>query len=387
MSELGPIEIAQRLVAVGRYSGEEGATADVVCDIMKGLGYSAIKKNECGSVIGWFGPEGAPVEIIFDSHIDIATVAGNWSFDPFCAEIRDGKLLGRGTTDMKGGLASSLYAVAKYAKEHNLKKRIAVSATVMEETIEGLGLEEILENYKPNNVVICEPTELAIMIGQKGRMEILLTILGKPAHASNPEVGINSMLIAAKALQVLNKMEPPQHELLGLGILVPTDIITEPYPSISAIPGKTIIRFDRRNLPGETEESVLSEISKVLTDNGIAEFSIATVKNEFTAYTGKKYERSISLLPWSLERDTPLFKAMYQGATKAKGGVEPDVSAWKCCTNGSESAGRRKIPTIGLGPGSIKQAHTVDEFILIDEILKASDIYMSFIHEYLLANE
>lgn len=387
MNRLGPVEISQRLVAVGRYSGEEGATADVVCEIMKELGYTAINKTECGSVVGCFGPEDAPVEILFDSHIDIATVAGDWSFDPFCAEIRDGKLLGRGSTDMKGGLAASLYAVATYAKEHKLQKRIAVSATVMEETIEGLGLEEVLENYKPNNVVICEPTELAVMIGQKGRMEILLTIFGKAAHASNPEVGINSMLIAANALLHLDKMTPPEDKLLGLGILVPTDIITEPYPSISAVPEKTMIRFDRRNLPGETEESVLGEISKVLNDNGITEFTLETVKNEFTTYTGKKYERSISLLPWSLDKDTSLFNAMYQGATKSECGVEPDVSAWKCCTNGSESAGRRKIPTIGLGPGSIKQAHTVDEFISIDEILKASDIYMSFIHEYLSENE
>lgn len=386
MSGLGPIEITQRLVAVGRYSGNEGATADVVCEIMKELGYSEIHKTECGSVVGWFGPKDAPVEILFDSHIDIATVAGEWSFDPFCAEIRDGKLLGRGTTDMKGGLGASLYAVAEYAKKNPLTSRIAVSATVMEETIEGLGLEEVLATYQPKNVVICEPTELAVMIGQKGRMEIMLTIMGKAAHASNPEVGINSMLIAAEALMHIKEMQPPEDELLGLGILVPTDIITEPYPAISAIPEKTKIRFDRRSLPGETEESVLGEISQVLKNHGIHDFKLETVRNEFETYTGAKYERSISLPPWSLKRDTFLFKAMKQGAAKVLK-EEPKVSAWVCCTNGSESAGNRKIPTIGLGPGSIKQAHIVDEFIMIDEIDKAAEVYQSFMEEYINTKE
>lgn len=377
---MGPIQITQRLVESGKYSGHEEETAKIVCEIMSELNFSGIETMPCGSIIGWVGPDDAPVEILFDSHIDIATVSGEWSFDPFCAKIEGNKLLGRGTTDMKAGLGASLFAVAEYAKSHQLNRRIAVSATVMEETIEGLGLEEVLEVLKPNHVVICEPSELAVMVGQKGRMEIMLTLIGKSAHASNPEVGINSMLMAAKALELLDHMKPPMDHLLGSGILVPTDIITKPYPSISAVPEKTLIRFDRRSLPGETEESVLNEISTLLHENGVQSFTLETVKSEFETYTGNTYERTISLPPWSIEKDSNLFKAMHNGAKKVLGKT-PEVSAWKCCTNGSESAGKRNIPTIGMGPGSLEQAHTVDEYIMIDDIENVAKIYVNFMNE------
>lgn len=377
--EKNPVNIASRLVKVGRYSGEEKDTADLVCEIMEELGYDQIIKTKSGSIIGIIGPEDEDVEILFDSHIDIATVSGEWSFDPFCGEVKDDKLLGRGTSDMKSGLAASLYAVSKYAKEHKLKKRIAVSATVMEETIEGLGLEEVVKECSPKNVVICEPSELDVMIGQKGRMEIMLTINGKSAHASNPEIAINPMLIASRALLALDNMNVPNDDILGDGILVPTDMITEPYPAISIIPEKVKIRFDKRNLPGETEESVLNDISNVLEHHGINDYKLEIVEDEFTTYTGEKYKKAISLLPWSISKDEDIFKAMYESASKVLKPESVKVSAWACCTNGSQCAGRDKIKTIGMGPGSIKQAHIVDEFINIDDIINVTNIYYHFI--------
>lgn len=377
-----PVEIVQKLVRVGRYSGQEGDTAQVVCQLMETLGYDAIEKTDCGSIIGWFGPKDAPMQVLFDGHIDIATVAGKWSFDPFCAEIRDGQMLGRGTTDMKGGLGAALYAVAQYAHTHTLTTRIAVSATVMEETIEGLGLEDVLAQYQPQSVVICEPSELAVMKGQKGRMELMLTVQGKSAHASNPEVGINSMMLAAKALLSIEALAPPSHPILGEGILVPTDIITSPYPSISAVPEKTFVRFDRRTLPGETEEGVIEEISQAVRASGVTDFTLAVVESPFETYTGISYTRGVSLPPWSISEDAPLFQAMYRGAQRVLG-REPTVSAWKCCTNGSESAGKRNIPTIGMGPGSIAQAHITDEYISVQEIVDVAEIYMAFLEECL----
>ncbi len=378
MKNYSVIEIAQKLVRSGRHSGDEGHTAEVTIELMKELGFEQIVTTACGSVLGYFGPKEAPLELLFDSHIDVATIAGEWSFDPYCADILDGKLLGRGTTDMKGGLAASLKAVAMYASSHTLNKRIGVSATVMEETIEGLGLEEILVEYKPNNVVICEPSELAVMHGQKGRIEIQLTLIGKAAHASNPEVGINSMLLASRALLALDKMQAPVDSVLGAGILVPTDIITQPYPSISSVPERTVIRFDRRSLPGETEEEIFATISNTLKGAGLDNFHLEVVKNTFTTYTDVPYTRAVSLPPWSISKEENIFKAMYEASEKVLG-QEPVVSSWKCCTNGSESAGKYNIKTIGLGPGSIKQAHIVDEFISIDEVEKATDIYYNFI--------
>lgn len=369
--------LVQRLVSVPGYSGDEKATADAVAVAMEEFGYSEIHVDDLGSVIGIVGPSDAEIALLFDGHIDVATVSGDWSFPPYCGEIRDGKLLGRGSTDMKGGLGAAIFAVAQAAREKKLTKRVAVSASVMEETIEGLALNNILTTYKPANVVICEPSELAVMVGQKGRLEILLTLLGKSSHASNPEIAINPISLAAHALLALEQLAPPVDPQLGEGILVPTDIITTPYPSISIIPEQATIRLDRRTLPGESFESIFAEMEAHLHASGIEAFHLSVSEGEFEMYTGKKVTKAVDLPSWKIEEDSWLAQAMKKAVLTAGG--EYVTNTWNCCTNGSESFGNHKIPTIGLGPGSILQAHVVDEFISVEQIERAAEIYKNLV--------
>ncbi len=369
--------LVQKLVSVPGYSGEEKAMADTVASIMEELGFSEIHVDEFGSVIGIVGPEDAEMELLFDGHIDVATVSGDWSFPPYCAEIRDGKLLGRGSADMKGGLGAAIFGVAQAAREKTLQKRVAVSASVMEETIEGLALDNIINTYHPANVVICEPSELAVMEGQKGRLEILLTLKGKSAHASNPQAGINPIFLATKALQALENLSPPVDPLLGEGILVPTDMITTPYPAISIIPEKVTVRMDRRTLPGETRESILAAIGAHLHGHGVEFFELSVSKSEFEMYTGKRVTRAVDLPSWTIDHNAKLAQAMKKAVLAS--GCKYVTNVWQCCTNGSESCGNHKIPTIGLGPGSILQAHVVDEFVPVKEIEMAALIYKSLV--------
>lgn len=380
--KLTSVSILQRLVRKGRYSGNEKDTADELKAIFEELGYDEIDTMPCGSVIGLVGPKDAPVKVLFDGHIDIATVTGEWKEDPFSGSIHDGQIWGRGTSDQKGGLSAATYAVAEYAKNNKLNYRIAVSGTVMEETKEGLGVEELCDKYRPENVVITEPSYCTVMIGQKGRVEIELTIFGKSAHASNPEVGINSVVLASKAILALEAVEPPKHELLGTGILVVTDITTEPYPLISFVPDRTKIRFDRRSLPGETEEDILNGIRKTLKEAGIENYKLEVTQSTLTTYPGKQYTRKTFCPSWILEKSSPLYKAMYDAAETVEGKT-PEVSTWVCCTNGSEFAGTRKIPTVGMGPGLLSQAHTVDESIEVSQMEKVTEIYGEFLKEYL----
>jgi len=369
--------LAQRLVSVPGYSGDEKAIADAVVKAMEELAFTEIHVDDLGSVVGIVGPSNTKVELLFDGHIDVATVSGDWSFPPYCAEIRNGKLLGRGSTDMKGGIAAAIFGVAQAAKENKLKKRVAVSASVMEETIEGLALNSILKKYAPANVVICEPSELAVMEGQKGRLEILLTLNGKSAHASNPEIGINPIFMASKALQVIKNLVPPSDSQLGEGILVPTDIITTPYPAISIIPEKATIRMDRRTLPGENRETIFAELESHLRASGLENFELSISNSEFEMYTGKKIAKEVNLPAWKIDSNSKLSRSMKKAVLEA--GQEYKTSVWACCTNGSESFGNHKIPTIGLGPGSILQAHIVDEFVSVEEIEIASQIYKNLV--------
>jgi putative selenium metabolism hydrolase len=305
--------------------------------------------------------------------MDVVPVAGEWRMDPFGGEIVDGRLYGRGSTDMKGALAAAICSAAAAANSGRLTRQVAVSATVLEETLEGAALGVVVESVKPQQVVICEPSNLTIKLGQKGRAEILLTVEGIPAHAAFPARGKNPIYLAAKALDVLEKIELPKDPFIGEAILVATDIISDPYPSISLIPPQVTVRFDRRTIPGETEEEILNQIFYALKHIDDQAFSPAVTRDKVQAYTGKIIEAPRLFAAWKVERDIPLVKAAEAGVIAA--GLEPKFGSWGFCTNGSETAGNRKIPTIGLGPGIEDDAHIADESISIEEIRKAKIAY------------
>jgi putative selenium metabolism hydrolase len=373
------IELTQRLVQTPGLSGAEGEVADRVEDAMNALGFRSVSRDALGNVVGFVGPQAETTALLFDAHMDVVPVAGKWRMDPFGGEIVDGRLYGRGSTDMKGALAATLCGAAAAAKSGQLSRQVAVSATVLEETLEGAALGAVVENVRPEQVVICEPSNLTIKLGQKGRAEILLTVEGIPAHAAFPARGKNPILLAAKALDALEKIELPKDPFIGEAILVATDIITDPYPSISLIPPQVTVRFDRRTLPGETEESILNQILSALKSIDDHAFSLAVTRDTVQAYTGKVIEAPRLFEAWKVERDLPLVKAAEAGVIAA--GLEPKFGSWGFCTNGSETAGKRKIPTIGLGPGAEDDAHIADESISVEELRKAKIAY-----EHLIMN-
>jgi len=373
------IGLTQRLVQTPGLSGAEGEVADRVEDAMNALGFRSVFRDEFGNVIGLVGPEEETTALLFDAHMDVVPVAGEWRMDPFGGEIIDGRLYGRGSTDMKGGLAAVICGAAAAAKSGRLSRQVAVSATVLEETLEGVALGAVVESVRPQQVVICEPSNLTIKLGQKGRAEILLTVEGIPAHAAFPARGKNPITLAAKALDVLEKIEFPKDPFIGQAILVATDIITDPYPSISLIPPQVTVRFDRRTLPGETEEKILNQILNALKSIDDHAFSLAVTRDTVQAYTGKVIEAPRLFAAWKVERDILLVKAAEAGVMAA--GLAPKFGSWGFCTNGSETAGKRKIPTIGLGPGAEDDAHIADESISVEELRQAKIAY-----EHLMLN-
>ncbi|UTM01447.1 YgeY family selenium metabolism-linked hydrolase [Alcaligenes sp. NLF5-7] len=367
------VSLTQAFVRIPSLSGQEQAMADFVQQVMRDLGFDQISVDEKGSVLGFVGPAQAPLALLFDAHMDVVPIAGTWTVEPFGAEIKDGRMYGRGTSDMKAGLAAALCGAAAAARSGALKQRIAVSASVMEEVIEGYALSHALELCTPAAVVICEPSRLRIMVGQKGRQEILLRLQGRPAHAALPHLGVNPIQAAARAISALQTLELPQDAQVGQALLVPTDIISDPHPSISLIPSSVTVRFDRRTLVGESSESVLKQMEQCLQAAGVEGFSLELVDSQVQTYTGQQASPGRDLPAWRLDESAPLAQAMVQAVQQAGRVVEMDT--WWFCTNGSESAGRRGIPTIGLGPGEEAQAHTADESVAIDDVLGAKDIY------------
>ena len=370
---LDEIELTQKLVQTPGLSGAESDVADIVEDAMNALGFNKVFRDALGNVVGLVGPKAETTALLFDAHMDVVPPAGEWRMDPFGGEIIDGRLYGRGSTDTKAGLAAAICGVAAAAKSGRLNRQVAVSATVLEESLECVALGAVVESLRPEQVVICEPSNLTIKLGQKGRAEILLTVAGIPAHAAFPARGKNPILLAAKGLAALEKIQLPKDPFIGGAILVATDIISDPYPSISLIPPRVTVRFDRRTIPGESEEIILNQILDALKSVDDHAFSVSVTRDTVQAYTGKAIEAPRLFTAWKVEQDLPLVKAAQAGVIAA--GLEPEFGFWGFCTNGSETAGKRNIPTIGLGPGVEDDAHIADESISVEELRQAKIVY------------
>ena len=349
-------------------SGQEEEVADLILEKMEELGFDEVTRDRMGNVVGKIsGGEGAP--IIFDGHMDVAEVGdlNNWHVDPFSGVSLDGRIYGRGSVDMKGGLASMIYGCASAEPSVDLY----VVCVVHEETYEGVALREVLKGMerRPRAVVLGEPTDLNLSVGQRGRCVLKVVTRGKTAHASMPELGRNAIY---RMIPILRKIEVenrrlPTHPLLGKGTMAVTDIRAMPGGPI--IPDRCEITVDRRMIIGEDREGILKEV------RGLApEAEVEVVKEELLCYTGYRMEVESYFPPWLLAGDHPLVRCSL-GALKGALGSEPEVTVWRFSTDGVASAGVLGIPTIGFGPGDPSMAHQPDEWVGEKEVILAARGY------------
>tara|TARA_Y100000590_G_scaffold421474_1_gene525180 strand:- start:1583 stop:2725 length:1143 start_codon:yes stop_codon:yes gene_type:complete len=370
------IKETQKLISFESYPGKEREVSDYILILMKRLGFRDIFRDQYGSVFGFIGPKKEKTTILFDSHTDVMPVRGNWKFPPFSGEINNGKLYGRGSTDMKGPLCASIFAASRAQKNLNLKKQYVVSASVLEEDIEGYALGKVMDKTFPENVVICEPSNLKIKLGHKGRIEYLLHVNGKTFHSAFPNQFDNTIHLAAKAVTALKNLKFTNSHEMGEGVLTPTGLLTNSNTSMA--PSKATIRFDRRTVPGDNLDLTNKEIMNVLKKIDTDAFDLAVEEPEIITYTGKKILCKKIFHPWVLEKDHELVSFLKEAVKKND--ISLDLGYWPFCTNGVESMGNRKINTIGFGPGNEELAHTTDEYIDIKQLESASKVYYDLIN-------
>jgi putative selenium metabolism hydrolase len=340
-------------------SGQEGAVAALVRAEMERLGYD-VEVDALGNVVGTLDAGPGPC-VLFDAHMDTVGVTdpSAWSADP-AGELRDGRLYGRGSTDMKGPLAALVHGAAAAPLRAG---RVVVSASIAEEMIEGFATVEVARRARPDVAVICEPSSRRVVVGQRGRAELVVEVEGRPSHSSRPDLGVNAVEAMADVLRAARGLELPAHPELGQAILVPTDIISRPFPALSVLPDRCTVTFDRRTLPGEGEQEVLVPL-RAAVDAAVAPHG-ATGRVEigvdrFDAYTGAPVEARNFAPAWYTGADAPVARTALDAL-----GAEPGL--WVFCTNGSGTAALG-IATIGYGPGDETLAHRVDEHIELDEL-------------------
>ena len=315
----------------------------------------------------------ADVTVLLDAHQDTVPVEG-MTIDPFAATIKDGRLYGRGACDVKGGMAAMLAAFARLVADRPVRSaNVIVSCTCDEEsTAQGAkALARLwsdparsgsLLSSPPTIAVVAEPTDLNIVVAHRGAVRWKLRTRGRACHSSRPQEGVNAIY---KMSQVLSYLERYAEELGRM--IQPHPLCGSPTLSVgrisggisvNTVPDECLIEIDRRVVPGEDPSSVIPHVDTYLRERLDVDFEM--------------------LPPWLdgatlSDQNNGLWADRLLAHVAAVAGKRKKQGAWYG-TNASRFAASG-VPAVVFGPGSINQAHTVDEWIDLNEVRQASEIY------------
>lgn len=375
------IELCQALIQQKSYSGEEQGVVSVLKDYMQKNGFDEVAVDDYGNLVGCIKGNRPGKKLLFDGHMDTVPVSdpAEWTYPPFAAEIHQGRIYGRGTSDMKGALSAMVCAAANFARdtEKQFAGEVYVAGVVHEECFEGVAARAISKAVNPDYVVIGEASQLNLKIGQRGRAEIVVETFGKPCHSANPEKGINAVYKMAKVIEAIRTLAPTHHPVLGNGILELTDIKSAPYPGASVVPEYCRATYDRRLLVGETKETVLAPLkallARMMEEDPELKVKVSYAVGQEKCHTGHEITGERFFPGWLYDEKETFVQDV---ASRLKEmGYMPSITQYNFCTNGSHYAGEAGIRTFGLGPSQENLAHTLNEYIEIDQLAKVTDCY------------
>lgn len=365
------IRFCRHLVQIESISGKEERVAILLSQMMMELGFDEVWTDRLGSVIGKITGKGSGTVLLFDGHLDSVPVndTNAWTYAPFGGDIASGRIYGKGASNMKGALASMVYGIAQMKLAGIVPEGdIYVSGTVYKEVVEGVALKEIMDTVHPDLVIIGQSTGLNLNIGQRGRAEIRVTSPRTSVTSTQLNQEKNVIRSMLPFLHQLDRLVPEEHIILGQGSSEITDIISSPYPRTKSTANCCITTIERRLLSNSTPSMIISEYQQ-LSDEVKVEITEQTV----VCYTGAEISSPNYYPSWLMDVDHPYVQKALRALHHT--GIPARISSYQSCTNGSYSAGVAKIPTIGFGPSEENLAHVVNEFIEIEQLIKAAEGY------------
>ncbi len=368
------IAFAQNLVRIPSLSYEEKDVALAIKAEMEKLEYDEVIVDKWHNVVGIIKGSGGGKSLMLNGHIDHAAV-GDME-DPFSARIMDGRvfgtegqvLYGRAAVDMKGAIASMVYAGAAVKRgDSSLRGDVIVACNTTEEVSTAEGINYILEEdgIKADMAICGEATNLNVYIGHRGMLEVEITVKGRTSHASNPSNGINAIF---KAAELITRFEDwyshyPEDALLGKSTITFTDIVASPGRGAPIVPDRCVFYIDLRFQPGERVEDLTAEVQKV----------VDRAKKEIPDFDAKVKITKIFPGLFTPE-DSDITKAVLK-ARKNVMGDEGQVSTWIFGTDGAYIA-QKDISCIGFGPGDEQFAHTPQDHISLEHLITAAKVYV-----------
>ena len=363
------IKILERLVAIPSFSGKPtNEIVGYIKEYLESFGVEVIlsfdAEKKRANVFASFGPklEGG---VLLNGHTDVVPVEGqHWSNDPFKLTSRGDDLLGRGAVDMKGFLACVLASVPQF-QSADLLKPIHIAFTFDEET-GGFGVPFLLEKmetdqFKPEIVIVGEPTEMKIVTSHKGGDEMRTEIVGHEVHSCDPTLGVSAISIASKLIskieEIGNRLASNPYE---------GSPFNPPYATfnVGTIHGGTArnstagwcnFDWELRAMPGENSKDIISEIENYAEKILLPEIKASGKKAEIKIIT------EISLPPL----DDRLSEKAASFVSEITGRNSREVVSFGTDAGYFSDVG---YSTVVCGPGSISRAHAADEYIKVSEL-------------------
>lgn len=336
---------------------------------LDGLGYQTlIVRDPSGTKANLYATTGPAVDggVILSGHSDVVPTEGqNWASDPYEIDIRDGKLYGRGSCDMKGFLAC-LLAKAETFKNADLRVPIHLAFTYDEE-VGCLGVPSLVEAiknlpHKPAMCIVGEPTEMKVITQHKGKFSARAHFTGRSGHSSLPDEGVNAVEFASEFVVFLRQLGrkcreqgPHDDEFVPNHTTFHTGVING-GTQLNIIPQNCFVDFEFRNLPNDDRDALKAQIydyvENILEPEMHRTFDDVGIEIEVISDMP-------GLATGDHEEVTKLVMALTGANTTGKVSFGTEAGVF------SEQGG---IPTVVCGPGNIEQAHKPDEFVELDQL-------------------
>jgi len=384
-----------RSVADGEAGTTEAACAQLVVDELRASGLTPVVQEVAPGrpnvICDWVGSGFDPTEdrtLMFEGHTDVVTEGERtrWTHDPFGAELVDGpdgqRLYGRGSADMKGGVAAAIVALEALRRvAPDIAGRVRLGFVVDEEGMM-LGIKDFIDRGWADDVdgaIVCEPEEHELCLVQKGAMRLHVRVTGVMAHGAMPYAGVNPIaglmrfLAAAHTLQVDEQGRLGPHEHLGLPWITPT-IVRSPVrgeAQLNVMPDEAYAALDVRTVPGQDHEALHRALQSAAAAVVRATPGLAIDLDWFESR------------PWTeTPTDDPLVRALEAAyplvfQRPARYGGVPGA------TDGTFLRATAGVPIVTVGPGDRTIPHQVDEFVRTDDLVRAARLYAAAAATYL----
>jgi len=332
------------------------------------------------NVIATIDGDRAGRTLLFEGHTDVVTEGdhANWTVDPFGGELRDGKIWGRGSADMKSGVAAMLFATDALVRAGSFPGRIVVAALVDEEGMMRGVRDFVAKGHAAgiDGAICCEPEGGEICHVAKGALRLRIDLHGRMAHGAMPFEGRNPNRAAAGVIAALTELEGRLqalhgvHEHLGMTWVTPTVMRGGVPAQMNVLPANASLWVDVRTIPTVDHEILIDDV-RDLARGAAAAFDV-----------GASVEVIDNRPPVEVDEGNPLVRALWD-AHAAVATTPPTLGGVPGTTDGTMLTTLGGVPSVVYGPGGKWIAHQADEFVDVDDLVQHANVYVDAARRFL----